>query len=166
VKFAVALVLALLPATACYGPDPDVSPAGRGLPELTVEFPESADAGSTQTAVLTITNPGPQDMSQVVVSFLRVGPGGGSNELPVPIVDGASQHENPAIVTIEPEPNAISLAAVEFIFDALPEGESTEITFELKVPDIQGVAANSVTVYDGSDPERASGIRLQTMVTP
>ena len=151
-------------AVACYGPDPNVSPAGRGLPELSVNFPETSPAGSTQTAVLTITNPGPEAMSRVVVAFVRVGPGGGSSELPTPIVDGAARHKNPAIVSIRPEPDAVSLPAVEFTFGALGDGDSREITFRLKVPEVRGPAANSVTVYEGSDPQRASGIRLQTTV--
>jgi hypothetical protein len=155
--------LALL-AAACYGPDPDVSPAGRGLPELAVDFPARSEAGSTQTAVLTVTNPGPEAMGQVVVAFLRVGPGGGSTELPTPIVDGAARHRNPAIVSIDPEPNAISLPAVEFTFGGLAEGESMEIRFRLQIPETRGQAANSVTVYEGSDPQRARGIRLQTEV--
>ena len=157
-------VLALLGAAACYGPDPNVSPAGRGLPELSVDFPETAAAGSTQTAVLTISNPGPEPMSRVVVAFLRVGPGGGSTELPTPIVDGAARHKNPAIVDIDPKPDAVSLSAVQFTFGGLPDGESTEISFRLKIPRATGQAANSVTVYEGSDPQRASGIRLQTTV--
>jgi hypothetical protein len=149
---------------SCYGPDPDVSPAGRGLPDLSVAFPQTSEPGSTQTAVLTVTNPGPEEMSQLVVAFVRVGPGGDSTELPTPIVDGAARHRNPAIVNIDPEPNAISLPAVEFTFDGLADGESMEISFDLKVPETRGPAANSVTVYEGSDPQRARGIRLETTV--
>jgi hypothetical protein len=161
---ALALVALTLLSFACYGPDPDVSPAGRGVPELSLQFPETTEAGSTATAVLTVTNPGPEAMSQVVVAFIRVGPGGGSSELPTPIVDGAARRRNPAIVSITPEPNAISLPAVEFTFDGLAEGESRDIEFELRIPEVRGPAANSVTVYEGSDPQRARGIRLQTMV--
>jgi hypothetical protein len=159
----ISLLVAII-GGGCYGPDPDTSAAGRGLPELAVEFPDSSDAGSTQTAVLTITNPGPEDMSQIVVAFLRVGPGGDSPELPTPIVDGAARHKNPAVVSIDPEPNAVSLPAVEFTFDGLPAGESRDISFRLKIPELTGPAANSVTVYEGTDPQRAGGIRLETTV--
>lgn len=163
-RAAIAIAALVALGVACYGPDPNVSATGRGLPELSIGFPETSPPGSIQTAVLTITNPGPDPMSQLVVAFVRVGPGGGSSELPTPIVDAAARHKNPAIVSIRPEPNAVSLPAVEFTFDALDDGDSTEIEFRLRIPDVRGPAANSVTVYDGSDPQRAAGIRLQTTV--
>lgn len=166
-KRAAPVLVALAAFTfACYGPDPETSPAGRGLPEVAVQFPSSSEAGSTETAVITIENPGPEAMTHVVVAFVRVGPGGGSTELPTPIVDGAARRRNPAIVNIDPQPNAVSLPAVEFTFDGLEEGESMDIHFDLKIPELTGPAANSVTVYDGADPQRADGVRLQTIVEP
>jgi hypothetical protein len=160
----VMLCIGALLVVSCYGADPNVTPEGAGLPELEIEFPERAESDSVQRAVLTITNPGPRPMTTVVVAFARVGPSGAGAELPAPIVDGGAQRKNPAIMSIEPEPRAVSLAAVEFTFDGLAEGESTDITFELRVPGAPGEAANSVTVYEGSDPSRIRGARLQTMV--
>jgi hypothetical protein len=160
----IVLCLGALVAVSCLGPDPNVTPEGAGLPELEIGFPDSSASGSVQPAVLTITNPGPRPMSTVVVAFARVGPAAGGRELPDPIVDGGAQRRNPAIVSIDPEPRAVSLAAVEFTFDGLAEGESAEITFELRVPSEPGEAANSVTVYEGSDPSRVRGARLATTV--
>jgi hypothetical protein len=154
-------LLAAMVLASCYGQDP----GGPGRPELALDFPATSPPGSTQAATLTVENPGPQPMTSIVVAFLRVGPAQGGG-LPEPIVDGAAQHENPAIVDIDPEPRAVSQAAVEFTFDGLEQGESTTITFRLKVPRTLGEAANSVTVYDGSDTDRARGIRLETMVEP
>jgi hypothetical protein len=163
-RFAIVLFVSALMGAACYSTDPDVSPAGGGLPELEIEFPASSERGTVQPAVMTITNPGPRPMSTLVVAFARVGPAGGGGELPTPIVDGGARRRNPAIVSIDPEPEAVSLAAVEYTFDGLAEGQSTEITFALKVPDATGESANSVTVYEGSDPSRIRGARLQTIV--
>ncbi len=161
-RFAATVVVAFV-LVSCYGPDPNETPSGEGLPRLAIDFPATSPPGSTRTATLTVENPGPKPMTSVVVAFLRVGPAQGGG-LPEPIVDGAAQHENPAIVEIDPEPRAVSLAAVRFTFDGLEEGESTTIRFRLRIPRIVGEAANSVTVNDGSDPDRARGVRLQTMV--
>jgi hypothetical protein len=158
------LVAALLVAASCYGSNGNLTESGKGLPELSIDFPESSAPGTTQVAVLTVTNPGPEQMSSLVVAFARVGPLQGGGELPTPIVDGAAKGVNPAVVDVSPEPNEISRAAVEFFFDGLAEGKSAEITFELKVPAARGEAANSVTVYDGAEPARAAGARLQTIV--
>jgi hypothetical protein len=156
--------LAALLAVACTGPDPNLTPEGAGLPELEISFPEQSAPGSVQRAVMTVTNPGPRPMSSLVIAFARVGPAAGGEELPAPIVDGGANHENPAVQSVAPEPDAVSLAAVEFTFDGLDEGESTEIAFELQVPERAGAAANSVTVYDGSDVARVRGARLETVV--
>jgi hypothetical protein len=158
-------LLAAFVFVSCFGRDTSVTPSGKGRPELTLDFPATSSPGSTQSAMLTVENPGPEPMTSLVVAFLRVGPARGGG-LPEPIVDGAAQQQNPAIVDIDPEPRAISQAAVEFTFDGLAEGESMTITFRLRVPRMLGEAANSITVYDGSDANRARGIRLQTMVEP
>jgi len=160
----VVLCFAALLVGGCYSTDPDVTPQGAGLPELEIEFPDESERGSVQPAVLTITNPGPKSISTLVVAFARVGPSGSGAELPTPIVDGGARRKNEAVVSIEPEPRAVSLAAVEYTFEGLAEGDTTEITFELKVPSVVGEAANSVTVYEGSDPSRIRGARLQTIV--
>jgi hypothetical protein len=161
-RFAAAVVVAFV-LVSCYGPDPNQTPSGEGLPRLAIDFPATSPPGSTRTATLTVENPGPKPMTSLVVAFLRVGPAQGGR-LPEPIVDGAAQRENPAIVDIDPKPRAVSQAAVEFTFDGLAEGESRTIRFRLRVPQDLGEAANSVTVYDGADPNRARGIRLQTVV--
>jgi hypothetical protein len=111
-----------------------------------------------QTMSLTITNPGPEPMSSVVVTFARVG-------LDTPIVDGAAGRDNPAVVSIDPEPLTVDQAAVVYQFDGLADGESATIDFRLKIPVRQGVAANSVQVSDGGAPDRLQGIRLETTVT-
>jgi hypothetical protein len=158
------LCFGALLATSCYGTDPEATPEGAGLPELEIAFAEESGRGTVQRAELRITNPGPGSMSTVVIAFARVGPSGSGAELPMPIVDGGARRRNPAVVSIDPEPRAVSFSAVEFTFDGLEEGESTEITFELKVPEAVGEAANSVTAYEGSDPSRIRGARLQTIV--
>jgi hypothetical protein len=161
-----ALLVSVLLTAACFGPGSSLTPGGRGIPEIAIAFPESSPPGSVQTAVLTVTNPGPQDMGAVVVAFARVGPGPESNGLPATIVDGGAKHKNPDVVAVHPAPENVSLAAIEFTFDRLREGDTTEIEFDLRVPVSVGEAANSVTVYDGADPDRVAGIRLSTIVEP
>ena len=46
-------------------------------------------------------------------------------------------------------------------FGGLAEGESMQITFELVMPDVRGKVGNAVTVYDGSEPSRARGTRIE-----
>jgi hypothetical protein len=142
----------------------DVPEGLAGRPEISVEFPETAAPGSTQTAVFTIRNPGPNEMKSVFLAFARVGPAPGASVIPVPIVDPGAQHVNPAIVSISPEPEASSIEAVVFRFGPLGVGESITISFELKVPEDPGPAANSVSAYPGENPELAKGVRLGTEV--
>jgi hypothetical protein len=147
-----AVAVALVTA-GCFGTDSGPSP-----PELAIEFPARAEAGSVQTMSLTVTNPGPEPMSSVLVTFARVG-------LDTPIVDAAARRTNPAVVSINPEPLTVDQAAVVYQFDGLAEGESATIEFRLEVPLRQGVAANSIQVSDGGAPDRLGGIRLETTVT-
>lgn len=149
---AVALALVL---GACYGAGSDSGPAP---PEVSLSFPATSEAGSLQTMTLTVTNPAPEPMSSVLVTFVRVG-------MDTPIVDAAAGHTNPAIVSIDPVPLTVDQAAVVYQFDGLAEGESATIEFRLKVPVRRGVAANSVQVSDGGAPDRLEGIRLETTVT-
>ena len=142
----------------------DVPTGLEGRPDITVEFPEASDPGSVQTATFTVTNPGPDRMDSLFLAFARVGPAQGGGKLPYPIVDPGAQHENPAIVAIDPEPEAVSINAVVFRFEGLDEGESVTISFDLRVPEDTGPAANSVTAYPGEDPQRAKGVRLETEV--
>lgn len=149
---------------ACFGPDPNLTESGLGRPYVSVTFPETAEPGSVHDAEVTIENPGPGDMSSVIVAFARVGPAQGGEPLPFPIVDPGADRENPAIVSIDPEPDGISPDAVVFRFGSLAEGEMMTVTFSLEVPTNVGPAANSVTVYAGEDPSRARGDRLETQV--
>jgi hypothetical protein len=139
---------------ACFGADD----SGPRPPEISIAFPATSEAGSVQAMILTVTNPGPEPMSSVLVTFTRVG-------MDTPIVDGAARRRNPAVVSIDPEPLTVDQAAVVYQFEGLAEGESTTIEFRLKVPVRQGEAANSVQVSDGGSPDRGRGVRLETTVT-
>lgn len=160
---AVALALALLPA--CFGPDPNVTEEGKGKPLLTIEFPETVSRGSVETATLTIDNPGPGDMGSVVVAFATAGVAGASGPLPAELVPLTSSSENPMIESITPEPREVSDDGVLYVFDGLEEGASREISFDIRVPEEPGPAANSVSVYAGEDAERIKGLLLRTTVT-
>ena len=135
-----------------------------GDPFITVDFPATAEGGSIQSATFTITNPGPTGIESLVLAFARVGPSQGGSELPFPIVDPGSDKVNPNIVGIEPEPEAISPDAVLFKFPGLEEGAEMTVTFEMRIPEVIGEVANSVTAYAGEDPSRAKGVRLATQV--
>ena len=153
----VAGAIALLLLAACVGPDPNVTEGGKGKPELELAFPRSAAPGSIQVAELTITNPGPGDMESVVVAFSRLG----DPSLPAPVVDVAGRGREGAVEDVSPEPNAISQDGIIYTFDAIAEGDSTTITFRLRMPVTPGPAGNAVLVYEGRDPERARGVRLE-----
>ncbi len=152
-------------ATACFGPDPNLTDSGKGRPYLSVEFPDQVEAGSTNTAVLTVENPGPGDMSQVVVAFSAVGPARGGEPLPGELVPFASRKDNPVIAGIVPRPQAIAPNGVVYVFPGLEEQSSMTIRFRIVAPDRVGTAASSVTVYDGREADRARGVRLETKVT-
>lgn len=163
---AVRIGLALLAvlAIALFIGQKEVPEGEAGRPEITVEFPETSDPGSIHTATFTITNPSEEEMKSVFLAFARVGPAQGGDPIPYPIVDPGAKHENPSIVGIDPEPEASSIDAVVFRFGALRPGESMTVSFDLKVPDVAGPAANSVSAYPGEHPERAKGVRLETEV--
>lgn len=159
-----AVLLAPIALGACFaGRNPDVTPSGEGLPRLSLTFPKAVKSGTTEIAVVEVTNPGPGDMDSVLVAFSRVG-AAGVTELPTPIVDSGVGGRNPAVVAIEPEPNSVSSDAVVFAFDGLEEGESITIEFTLRMPDERGPAANAIIVYDGQDVGRARGVRLETIL--
>ena len=154
--------LALLAAPACLAGFTELSESGKGLPQVTVEFPDEADPGSVHRAALDVANPGPGDMASVVVTFARVG-APAVEGLPNPIVDPGRGPDSGTVVSVEPRPTAAS-PDVMYRFGPLAEGRSTTITFDLEVPRLPGPAANSVTVSDGDDPGRARGVRLETLV--
>jgi hypothetical protein len=165
VRRARAAAAVLLMLAACFGPDPNQTESGKGLPVLSVEFPESVAAGSTNTATLTVENPGPGDIESVVVAFAAVGVAAASGPLPAELVPAASGRDNPAVASVEPEPRSVSPDGVVYVFDGLEEGASLEIAFRIVAPERAGTAANSISVYDGADASRIRGLRVDTVVT-
>ena len=149
-----------LTLVACAGPDPNVTETGAGEPQLSVEFPETAESGDVVTASLEIRNPGPRDMGSVVVSFVRVG----DPNLPQPIVEPRKGRLRSGIEDIRPEPRGQSPADATYAFAGIPEGESLTLEFDLRIPEGPGTFGNSVQVYDGSEVERAAGVRLEIEV--
>ena len=148
---------------ACYGAgNSNVTTEGHGLPQMKIEFPSEAPAGTTQDLVVEVTNPGPGAMDSVFVAFTAVGvPGSGVG---LPIVSPARGSKNPAVAGIEPDAEDISDDGVVYRFPGLGVGDTTRITFFIVVPDTPGPASNSVQVYDGSEPDRAVGMQLSTTV--
>lgn len=146
--------------TACFGDTQSLSESGKGLPELSMEFPEDTTAGSTETAELTISNPGPGEMDSLVVAFSRLG----SPSLPMPIVDVTARNREGAVKDVTPEPTAVSADGITYTFDGIGVDESVTIEFEVVIPQTEGSAGNAVLVYEGQDPNRARGVRLETEV--
>jgi hypothetical protein len=138
--------------------------SGKGFPEPSIEFPATAAPGSVQEAVLTVKNPGPGDIPSLFVTFVLVGPGSPGQEFPRPILNGGPRGKDPNVISISPEPVAVDEQGINYRFEGLPEGEEVTIEFRVKVPMERGPAANSVTVSDGEDVERARGVRLETVV--
>ena len=155
-----AVASALIVLGACYGPEPGLTEGGESKPELSIEFPSTSAPGAVETAELTITNPGPGSMDSIVVAFSRLG----DPDLPAPVVDVAPANGTGAVKDITPKPNATSPEGIIFTFDGLGVGESTTISFDLVIPTDTGPAGNAILVYDGQDPERARGVRLETEV--
>lgn len=160
---AAAFVLGLL--AGCAGPDPNLTESGKGKPALSVEFPESVTRGSVETATFTVENPGPGDMGSVVIAFATVGVAGASGPLPAELVPLTTSSENPRVASVSPKPRDVSDDGVLYVFDGLEEGASMDVSFEIRVPDEAGPAANSVSVYAGEDAARISGLLLRTVVT-
>ncbi len=160
--WAAATTLMLL--VACFGPDPNLTDEGKGLPVLTIDFPATVRAGTTNTATVTVENPGPGDMGSVVVAFATVGVAAASGPLPAELVPIAAGRDNPAVRSVNPEPKSVSTDGVIYVFEGLQVGEKMPIEFEIVVPRQPGPAANSVSVYDGADTNRVRGLRLETVV--
>lgn len=155
-----AAVAALL-LVGCTGPDPNLTESGTGKPEVSATFPEQASAGEVVTASIRVTNPGPEDMASIVVSFARVG----DPSLPYPIVEPLPDRARAGIADIRPEPTGESPPDATYTFGPLAEGASTTIEFDLVIPDREGVVGNSVQVYDGAEPARARGVRIEAEVS-
>ena len=145
---------------ACSGPDPNLTDSGAGKPQITVEFPETASPGDVVTASIAVSNPGPQDMDSIVVSFVRVG----DPSLPEPIVEPRKGRTESGIEDIRPEPRGQSPADATYAFTGVSEGDSVTLEFDLRMPDAAGTYGNSVQVYDGTEVDRAAGARLQIEV--
>jgi hypothetical protein len=160
---ALLVVMLLAGLTSCYGAsNSELTQEGHGRPRITLEFPGVVQAGSMQELRIEVTNPGPGDMDSVFVAFTNVGvPGSG---IGVPIVSTGRNGKNPAIVSIAPDADDVSDDGVVYRFPGLRVGESSTISFTLVMPETLGPAANSVQVYDGSEPDRAVGMRLATTV--
>jgi hypothetical protein len=158
------LVVLLLLGAACTGTGQNLTEAGNGFPEPSIEFPAVSAPGSVQTAVLTVKNPGPGDMDSLFVTFVVASPGAAGEDLPVPIANGGPRGKDPNVISITPEPVGVDAVGVNYRFAGLPEGDETTITFELRVPEKIGPAANAVIVSDGAERERARGVRLETQV--
>lgn len=155
-------MLLVASGSACYTSRGNLTESGKGKPTLTVTFPAKASPGAVEELVLEVSNPGPGDMDSVVVAFTQVGiPGSGVGNALIPFSTGG---ENPAVERIEPSPDSVYEDGSVFSFGGLAEGSTTTITFSVKVPTTRGPAANSVQVYDGSEPERGTGERVSTTV--
>ncbi|MDQ3953295.1 MAG: hypothetical protein M3279_10100 [Actinomycetota bacterium] len=133
-------------------------------PILGVAIPATASPGEVVSAEVTVENPGPEDMSRVVVAFATVGVAAASGPIPNELVPVTTTSDNPVIESVEPAPSSVSDDGVVYVFGALEAGEETTITFDLRVPEQSGPAANSLSVYSGDDTERISGLLLQTVV--
>lgn len=138
--------------------------SGSLKPVVTVDFPANVEAGSVNTAIVTVENPSASDIPSLFVSFSLLGTAAGER-LPTPIVGGPSENGQPAIVSIDPEPIAEG-AGVRFGFGELASGDEVTIEFELRAPEITGPAANSVVAYDGELADRSGGASLETTVEP
>ena len=146
---------------ACFENDANLTESGEGKPELSLSFPESTMSGSTEVAELTILNPGPGEMESLVVAFSRLG----DPRLPPPIVDVSPRRgRDGAVQDVSPPPRAVSPDGIIYTFDGLGEGEQLVIEFTLRIPLADGPAGNAILVYEGQDPGRARGVRLETEV--
>lgn len=154
-------LLSLLVTPACFGPDPDLTSAGKGKPEVEVTFPETVEIGDVVTATVTVSNPGPEAMKEVVVVFSRLG----NPRLPYPIVELVPGRGSVGVEGVDPEPPTPSADGITFRYPGLDEGESTTIEFRLKIPDHEGAVGNAVQVYDSADPERARGVPLEAQAS-
>lgn len=156
----VALGSLVLILGSCYGPDASLTESGKSKPELELQFPSTTTAGATEIAELTITNPGPQEMNSLVVAFSRLG----DPELPTAVVDVAPPNGEGAVREVTPKPKGTSPEGIIYTFGGLDEDDSVTISFTLVMPTENGPAGNAILVYDGQDPERARGVRLETEV--
>ena len=152
--------LLLIVLAACFSGNADVTDSGKGFPQLQVQAPTTAAQGDVITVELEITNPGPEEMKEVVVVFARLG----DPELPYPIVEGLPGRRAKGVVSVDPAPTARSEDGITYRFPGLAEGASTTVRFDLRVPMEDGPVGNSIQVYDSADAERARGVGFKLEV--
>jgi hypothetical protein len=99
-------------------------------------------------------------MDSIVVAFSRLG----DPRLPPPLIDVSRRGSSGPVVDVTPTPNGVSPDSVVFTFDGINEGDTKTITFNVKIPAEPGLYGNAVLVYEGSHPDRAKGVRLETHV--
>jgi hypothetical protein len=155
----------LLLGAVCAGEE-----AGPGQPQLELSFPAQVRSSAVATAILRVTNPGPEEIDSLVVSFSLVGSAGGT--VSEPLVASGARKRSPSIEDVRPDPGGVSLDGVVFRFagrsssPVLAAGEEIALEFDIQVPRRPGLSASSVQVYAGENPERAQGARLETEVLP
>jgi hypothetical protein len=160
-----AVAATLLLGAVCAGEE-----AGPGLPQLELSFPAQVRSSAVATAILRVTNPGPEEIDSLVVSFSLVGSAGGT--VSEPLVASGARKRSPSIEDVRPDPGGVSLDGVVFRFagrsasPVLAAGEEIALEFDIQVPRRPGLSASSVQVYAGENPERAQGARLETEVLP
>ena len=161
-----ALAVVAVATTACFGPDPNLTDSGKGLPEVAVDFPAEVEAGSVHDLTVTVHNPGPGDMASFFVAFSPVGVGGRVGVARPLLVPGPPQGGSPSILSVDPEPVADpGQGGLVFKFGPLQEGESTAVAFTVRAPAAVGTYANSVQAYDAQEIDRIRGARVETEVT-
>jgi hypothetical protein len=156
-----ALLAAAVTVGACAGTS-ELSASGKGLPQLEIDFVERAQSGSVHTSELVVRNPGPGDIGTLVVWFAGVG-APASEGLPNPLVDPGLGPTSGTILRVRPRPTSAARDVV-YRFGGLREDGSITISFLVRVPRRPGLAASSVVVYDDTEPDRASGVRMETLV--
>lgn len=159
------MLATLMLGAVCAG-----EPAGPGQPQLEVSFPAQTQSSDVETAILEVTNPGPEEIDSLLVSFSLVGSAGGT--VSQALVASGARKKSPSIEDVRPEPGGVSLDGVVFRFagegsaPVLDAGEKISLEFDIRVPRSPGLSASSVQVYAGENPERAQGVRLETEVLP
>jgi hypothetical protein len=162
-SFASLLCAAIL-LGACFPRDQNLTESGKGKPVVTADVPATVAPGSTTELAVEVANPGPGDIDAVLVAFVVVGIGGQQGNA-VPLVPPGRNDDSPSVGTVEPRPEGVGEGGTIYRFGPLDTGESRTFRFEIIVPDAPGTYANSLQVYDGADPQRIDGLRLQIEVS-
>jgi hypothetical protein len=158
----VVALAALMLGTACYRDTSNLTTSGMGKPIVSVDFPATVEAGSVHTAELRVDNPGPGDIQVLIVSFSALGsPTEGMHD---PLVEVGRGDHSPSVVGVDPAPEDVSEGGTIYRFEGLDVDDSKTISFRLRAPEVGGVVANSLIVYDGTEVQRAKGVRIETRV--